>query len=575
MRPTVLFAAVLLLIGAGIGADRLLGEVAPAAPQTTTSGPSVAGAAYCAVGDTVQGNNLALVTAAPSVGTRPAETRIDQLSEGTVTRGPEVEVFPSTATTALVPGGAEDVASVARWWRNPAVLTRAWEVNAAGVPGGLVEGPCPASPSSRWVVPGLTTAGGASAHLVLANPFETDATLSISLLTPDGPVQPILLENVVVPRHAVRRILVNEHRPEELDVGLVVETRAGRVVAEAYQVVDAAVGGVEGVSLVPATAAPAETWTAPWFQDDTPPRAPLPPEPAPEPGAEEPDPSTTELDAGTETPSIDDAAGARSWIWVANAEDRPAAVTVTLHTVEGGVTPDGLEELTVPPGSTTRIDLAGLLPEGPRRGAWTVRSENGVPIVAASATRLAADDEARTGIAVSLAAAAPDPVWVLSGRAGAGRSAFVHLVNPTSEEASVRIDLWGGLGIVTAPELTSVTVPPGAVTSVDIGVHLPESATEATAFVTVTAGRVVAGWQAQQAEGRLDLTASLGVPSARWSGGREVAPVTFEPGLSRRIGTQSGPAVEPDLLPREEDEEPLPDPGGSEVAPDDPVDGPG
>jgi hypothetical protein len=407
-------------------------------------------------------------------------------------------------------------------------------------------------------VPGVTTAGGATAHLVLANPFETDATLRVALLTPDGLVQPILLENVVVPRHSVRSILVNEHRPEELDVGLLVETRAGRVVAEAYQVLDAAVGGVEGITLVPATAQSAETWTAPWFQDDTPPRAPLPVEEA---TAEPTDPATDaptvgpdEQPAGEDQPpppSETTGDGARSWIWVTNPTDRPAAVTVTLHTVEGGVTPDGLEELTVPPGSISRIDLAGLLPEGPRRGGWTVRSENGVPVVAASATRVAAAAVERTGIAVSLGAAEGDTLWVLSGRAAPGRNTFVHLANPTSEQAVVDIELWGGLGLVEAPELTGITVPAGAVAAVDIGVHLPADATASTAFVVATAGKVIATRQALQADGRLDLTASLGVASQRWSGGREVRPVRFEPGLSRRIGTGPGPALEPDVVPTE------------------------
>ncbi|MBW3661465.1 MAG: hypothetical protein KY469_00070 [Actinobacteria bacterium] len=556
MRPTVVFAAILVLIGVGVGADQLLAPVEVGPVETRTTGPSTAGASYCAVGDTAQGNGLSLITAAPSVGPRSAETRIDLLSEGRVERGPEVEVFPSTATAAEVPGGQEGIAAVARWWRNPAVVTRVWDVNAAGVPNGVVEGPCPATPSRRWIVPGMTTAGGATAHLVLANPFETDATLSVSLLTPDGPVQPILLENVVVPRRAVRTILVNEHRPEELDVGLVVETRAGRVVAEAYQVLDAAVGGVEGITLVPATAEPAETWTAPWFQDDTPPRAPLPveaatpeatepPTPEQEPTAEEPPPPQSQVEAAEP--------GARSWIWVANPSDRPAAVTVTLHTVDGGVTPDGLEELTIPPGSTSRIDLAGLLPEGPRRGGWTVRSENGVPVVAASATRIAADAVERTGIAVTSAAPQADTMWVLSGHAAPDRGAFVHLLNPTSEAATIDIELWGGLGLVEAPELTGISVPAGSVTAVDIGAHLPSDATGATAFVVATEGRVIAARQALQSDGQLDLTAALGVPSQRWSGGREVRPVRFEPGLSRRIGTDSGPALEPALVPTEQE----------------------
>ena len=54
----------------------------------------------------------------------------------------------------------------------------------------------------------------------------TEAWQRAAHATPHG--KPILLENVVVPRHSVRSILVNEHRPEELDVGLLVETRAGR-----------------------------------------------------------------------------------------------------------------------------------------------------------------------------------------------------------------------------------------------------------------------------------------------------------------------------------------------------------
>ncbi|HEX9890278.1 MAG TPA: DUF5719 family protein [Nitriliruptorales bacterium] len=524
--PLVALAALLAAVITVLGLDALIGS-----PDDDVGGDEVtraadAGTWFCAVGDTGPDNSLRVVAGVPAGVTRTPEVRVDTFQEGAARLGPEVEVFPGSGLRQPIESGLQDVGIAMRWWRAPAALHRIWTVGTPGAPNGIVEGPCEPTPSRVWMIPGVSTAGGAEARLVLANPFETDATMTIVLTTPEGLREPQLLGNVVVPRGSVREVLLNEHAPEQPDLGAIVRVRTGRIIAEGYQTVDAAIGGIEGVTLVKAAPAASEIWTVPWFEDGGP-------------------------DAGP--------AGTQSWLWVTNPTDRPASLTLTLHTTGGGVVPE-IEELTVEPGVVRRIDLRGIVPEGlPDRAGATVRSENGVPIVVSSATQIGGPDAQRTGLGIQLGATAPDGLWIFGGAAGPSRADFLHLANPSSEPALVDVRIWTDLGAVVPPELQAVPVPAGSVVALDLGVHVPPEGGQHTTLVVAREGSVVAGRQAFDHLGTLQLVVTVGVPGRTWAGGRTVLPVEFAPGLTQRIGTVLGPDVPDTVLPTTQPEVPTDD----------------
>ncbi|MBW3620643.1 MAG: hypothetical protein KY461_10395 [Actinobacteria bacterium] len=512
MRRPPAWTLVLVVVGivaAGVLIDRANPSTATARPEPVLAGAAMSGAWYCAVGDTTEDAQMRVTAAVPPGDTdRPADVTIDTFGAGEALTGREISVPPGTSTSRDVATGHEEAGVASRWWDEPAAVGRSILVRPTGGPEGYIEGPCEPEPSARWIVPGVATSGGAQALLTLANPFDSDASVTITFPTPDGLIEPQLLENVVVPKRSTRTVLVNEHAPEEPDLGILVRARSGRVVAEAVQTLSAAIGGVDGVSLVKATAQPAETWTVPWF------------------------------DLGEDV---------QSWLWVTNVEDRPAALALTLHASSGGIVPEEIDEITLEAGETRRIDLRDLLPEGTTRAGVTVRSENSVPVAASVATEYAGADVERTGFAVQLGAAAPDSLWVLSGGPPAGRDTSVHLSNPGSEPASVDVLVASAGGAAAPADLQGIDVPPGAMRSVDLTPHLPEDAADHSIFVVAREGTVVPGRRGVDRVGTLRLVAGGGVPGSLWAGGRIVPPVDHAPTLTQRLGTDLGPRTEDPL----------------------------
>jgi hypothetical protein len=532
-RASVAIAAVVGLLGVGPALDALLPEPAPVTPEPLVAGEATSGAWYCAAVEQADTSTVDVIAAVPPRdGGSPALVESDVANEGETVAADRDEIAPGAARR-IATGGSDEAAGpsvvTTRWWGLPVAVSRAWSVERGDGVSGRIEGPCQSQPSDRWIVPGVATAGGAQAQLHLANPFGTDASVTVTLATRDGLLGPKLLENVVVPKRSTRVLDLNEYAPEQADLGVIVQTRSGRVVAEAVQSFNAAIGGVEGLSLVRALPAPSETWTVPWFAD---------------------------------------ASDAASWLWLTNPDpDRPADVELTVHTDTGGSVPEGLGALTVDPGTTLRVDLRGLLPEGADSGGLTVRAENGVPIAASVATQRGGDlpapdapddpatestdgegddapalgrPEDRSGVAVVTGVAEGDTTWVLSGGATAGRDLAIHLVNASAEEATVDLAVWSDAGLVRSPELQGLTVAPGAVRVVDLSGVLPEGETY-TVFVSTRGGRVIAGAVASSREGRLDLTAATGQPMGVYAGGRVLPPVEFAPGMPQRLGTLLGP----------------------------------
>ena len=289
----------------------------------------------------------------------------------------------------------------------------------------------------------------------------------MTLVTTEGGVAPIALQNLSVPAGGTAEVRVNDHVPERPDVAAIVRVTSGRAAVEGLQIALAGVGGVDGVSLVPAATAAATTWTLPWV------------------------------------PASGDA-----WVWALNPSERDVELEVTVHDVDGPALPPGAETVTVPAGRVVRVDGAELLPPGVDAVGVSLRSPTD-PVVVAGAVWLDPGDPAASGLAALPALAVGDTGWLLAGVAGEGRSETVQLVNAEGQDVAVVVTLRGADG--TVRELPGVTVPAGARHEVE----LPLVADAGWAVEVAADGAVVAVRTGTGA-GAPDPVAAAGVPAAAW-----------------------------------------------------------
>jgi hypothetical protein len=572
-------AAVLTVLAAGavLAADTYApAPLSPPEPAVVVAqGEPVGGSFVCGVGDATQ-DEVSVVAARPGRGGgSPARLELQRFAEGTLGVGSEISVFPGAASTtsyrpadgdpdadgggdaeqddpadedgdatgdgAAGDGAAgvdEEQALAGTWvtWRDaPATAWREWNIDDHdGLPDATVAGACATPSSERWIVPGMSTEGGDEARLRLTNPFPGSATVALGFLTPDGAQEPLVLRNITVPAHSVREIVVNDTLPERADLSAVVEVSSGRMSVEGIQLSRSAIGGIDGASLLQAAPEVAEEWTVPWVSDD---------------------------DATS------------SWLWIANPGRRTAPVRLALHTADGGELPEGLAEVSVPPGEMRRVDLTGTFPEDVTAAAVSARSD-GAPIVVSAGTKVSADDPGATGVAVQLGASSPDRSWVLSGGIAGGRTEALHVVNPTGAEAVVDVALFNGVVSLQPAGLQDLEVGAGSSIVVELDDVLDERSAW-SAFVTSSSGEVVVGRvgrstleaeedagadaadepadgdaeddgdDAPSASEALRLVAVPGVPSAAWSAtGAALAAVPTE-GLVRQLRTADGIGARP------------------------------
>ncbi len=589
-RALVLVAVLVL---AGIGIDLRMPSEATSAPDPAVAGPAVAGAWYCAAGETDEEHRLDVVAATPP-GNGVSQIELVPMAGGAASPATQRRVFAGAATTFTAPAGSSAAAIAARWWDRPTAVSRTWTVGGVDDPPGLVSGPCTNQPSPTWYVPGMSTAGGATARLYLYNPFGVDASVSVSFTTGTGLVAPILLENVSIPARDIVSVNLNDHVPREADVGVAVESRAGRVVVEGVQYLNAAIGNVDAVSLVRASQELAETWTVPWSVTD-PGLEPEVPEDAtdeevaaPEGDAvvdgavaaqeaptDDPTDSSTDdatdapTDAVTEAPTtapepesttapdvltppapgpdgltvVETAApgsGTASWVWVSNPGDEDAAVTYALHTRDGVVVPDVGGEVLVRAGHVIRLDLRQALPDPIATAGVTVRSENGVPVAVSvgSLVRPEVGDVAQTGFATTLGSPVASQEWLAIGEPIADRTQVLHVVNVGAEAVTVDVAVWNGSVVRRPAGLTGVPVPAGAMVELALtGAAFP--VTEVVAHVTAS-GPVVVGRHSVGPSGTGGWVSSGAIPASVWEGGSTIPAVAHRTRLAEELGTDQG-----------------------------------
>lgn len=103
---------------------------------------------------------------------------------------------------------------------------------------GVDQVPCATSASDEWYFPALSTALGASARLVLFNPFSADAGVDVTVTRDDGATTPPALTGVVVPAGTAKVVDLDGPVSRRDLFALSVRLRTGRVVAESIQVFD-------------------------------------------------------------------------------------------------------------------------------------------------------------------------------------------------------------------------------------------------------------------------------------------------------------------------------------------------
>jgi hypothetical protein len=375
----------------------------PARPVATMVAPE-AGGTVCATGGGESQRGVDVVLAAP-----PAPVP-DDVTPG---RGVLLAVEEDVSRTAIgpfLPGSVEVVRAElgvegwlwVGWADRPLHAWREWR--SPGVPGeprASVVSRCVTADAPEWIVLGLRTDGGNEAVLDIANPYAVDATFAVSLRTEAGAVSPIALRNVSVPAASSVSVRINDHLPEETDIAAVVTVGAGRLAVQGLQRATAGVGGVEGVSTVPALTAPAVTWTLPW------------------------------LETG---PDVEGA------VWILNPEPRQVVIDVVVHTPQGSALAEFLERVEVPAGGFVRVDASDLAPVGQRTFGLTLRSETTGVFVAAGA-RFVAEEPARTGLVALVPSSTPDGEWLDAGTHAPGRTTVLHVVNLAEEDAELRVDL--------------------------------------------------------------------------------------------------------------------------------------
>jgi hypothetical protein len=405
--PVLVVPAVALLaaLALGVVGAPLVGML-PAGPSPARAPVEepAAGGSVCLTGaGAMQPEADLLLLAAPTVPAALSPDAPPDVTDGTEARARGVllafgDQVARTAIGPIEPGALEQVRfplgvegwTWTGWADHPLTVWHEWRSpGGPGEPRGIAAARClPTDPPVQTVL-GLRTDGGNEALLRLANPFQSDATFAVTFITLDGTVEPVALRNVSVSGGERVTVRLNDHVPEESDVAAVITVGAGRLAVEGLQRSIAALGDVEGISVVPAVSVLSTTWTVPWLQVG---------------------------------PDVEGA------IWILNPQPRPVIVEITLHTAQGATVPEDFDSVEVRAGSLLRVDAADLDPTGRRTFGVTLRSETSGLQVAAG-VRFLGDEPERTGLASFAAAPVGDPVWSIAGLAAPGRETVLHIVN--------------------------------------------------------------------------------------------------------------------------------------------------
>ncbi|ABK52235.1 hypothetical protein Acel_0461 [Acidothermus cellulolyticus 11B] len=298
----------------------------------------------------------------------------------------------------------------------------------------LATAPCEAPVTDAWFI-GASTRAGAQLRLVLDNPDDVPATVDLDLYS-DQDV-PTSSRGIRVPGRAQTALAIDQLLPGANLVAVHVTVRSGRVVPGLFTQVMA--GQIPlGTAWLPRADGPATTLTVPGFLGGD---------------------------------------GGRT-LFLTNPGDIDATVSLRVTSPDGSFTPTGYDQVTVPAGQITAVDLRPVL-----RGAdaaVTITSDQ--PLVAGGSVALPQSAVSASDLAF-LAAVPPlgTETVVPGGETQPGRRTLLIFSAPAGD-ATVRLTVLPGGG--SAPSPGAGAASPGAGTASGAGTALG-GGTTASNVVTV------------------------------------------------------------------------------------------
>ena len=449
------FAVLVILVMAVAGPlDRIVPSRAVAHNRGPGAGPLLSEAWYCP-SPAAQGLGAAVATANLNAG--PVHLR----RTGTGAAGSPAEQDLAPATLGVVPAAARTGAfpTVVEAFGGPT----ASHLGVAAPNAGGADARCSNTPGTRWIFPEASTAPGYDTYLLVTNPFQEGAAISVRVLAPGGDQTPSGLDHMEIPQLSQTSIFLGDYYPEAAGVGLDVTASRGRVVVARLMKV-AAHGGVRGLTLDVGATAPSTRWVLP---------------------------------GGTVPPQGEED------LVVVNPSDHEALVN-TVFQIESGGAPAGDQDVPVPAGSQTVLKVSDQVPGGTRY-ATIVSTSNGVPIVVE-----------RVSIGPQQAFQTVQGVprfgtrWAVAAGSTAGGTDTLALVAAGPDAAVCRVTLLTVAGPSTPSQLASVQVTPGQRTSVDLTPYL--NGQPATALVEATSGAVAVENDLALPGGYKETVQSVGIP---------------------------------------------------------------
>lgn len=290
---------------------------------------------------------------------------------------------------------------------------------------GLVASACMAPSAESWLVGGATTVGRTTL-LTLSNPTEVPATVDLELVGESGPIAAPGTRGIIVPPSGQRVLSLAGFAPEVASPVVRVTSTGGQVVAELQQsIVRGLVPG--GVDIVGASVVPGTDLVIPGLVIS---------------GAAD---IETILGIG---PGFEDL---QTVLRVYVPGEAPAQATIRVIP-EDGVGTGTSFAFEFDAGRTVDVPIPDLAD-----GAYTVRVESDVPLVAAGRVSSAAGETTDFAwLAASPALSDVAPLTIAD-----GPDPLLHLANPTETAVTVALD---GVGT----EDLQVTVEAGAAVSVPV-----------------------------------------------------------------------------------------------------------
>lgn len=448
-RLAVATGIAVAVVAGGLALERRLGARPLREPARSTL---ASGAWYCPHGG---GEGWQAWVVAANPGQVPAPVRLTTSESGAPPHVTEHTLEPGTSRHLEVPASQMASASVLEFFGVPVAAGM-----AAVLPeGGVTAEPCSSRASTRWHIGEASTLRGEDAHLVMHNPFASEAVVEVALTAGGSQIRQGRLKGLVLSPGEVKAVALDELALGEVALTATVTALLGRVSAAGVTLTP---GGVRSVLGVPESS---REWILPGPVEATKGQLVVS-----APGGRQVPFRAAGRDADSEKPLIDlellQPGTAASFEvpgqeWIVVQADGPQPMVAARRA-----------SLEPPPPPSER--------ERPRRGRQD-RDRRGQ-----QRDRTEEEPASPTDQAATAGAPSADDAWVALPPGGPeGGPAVLLLHNPGSAQAQVSITLLGQAGPVGEPQTITIT---GAAAA---RLELPSDAPVA-AVVRVEAGSVTA-----------------------------------------------------------------------------------